>query len=205
MLSDLLELMEDKGVKKAIWTCLTGRACTSHTALLLAWIVWSCWTFDAEKESCLVPGPSDSVAYEPTVERGAQLLLRPSSRGRNCSDVWTWTSVLQAPWSCFFFESETKTVIKVLPFASFRRVASNCLVFHTWIRLKIKNFEGQKLSQHKDADSWRFALLGCTWKMKARSFRVSRSSMCCVTWALCYMGYTWPACSLWVIPNTGRY
>ena len=23
MLSDLLELMEDKGVKKAIWTCLT--------------------------------------------------------------------------------------------------------------------------------------------------------------------------------------
>lgn len=28
MLSDLLELMEDKGVKKAIWTCLTGRACT---------------------------------------------------------------------------------------------------------------------------------------------------------------------------------
>ena len=42
MLSDLLELMEDKGVKKAIWTCLTGRACTSHTALLLAWILWSC-------------------------------------------------------------------------------------------------------------------------------------------------------------------
>lgn len=136
MLSDLLELMEDKGVKKAIWTCLTGRACTSHTALLLAWIVWSCWIFVAEKESC-AHGKRCRVNFGawcqalPTVLRTSQQLkeaLSYFSGPRAEAEIAQTFELLfyRQHWSCFFAGMKSKLSSKsclLHPFAVLHPIA----------------------------------------------------------------------------------